>query len=81
MNWVLVLQEIQYSCVETQLCYKYSSCAHEVISLFLHGVSLGNVTAKNYIKNSHIHQTYERPLNTQISLLKRGYLSYPSDTA
>lgn len=71
MNWMLVLQEIQYSCVETKLHYKYSSCAYEVISLFLHGVSLGNVAAKNYIKNSHIHKIYEKPSNIQNSLLKR----------
>lgn len=72
---MLVLQQIQYSCVETKLHYKYSSSAYEVISLFLHDVKLGNVAAKNYIK-SHIHKTYERPLNTQNSSLKRDYLTH-----
>lgn len=76
MNWMLVFQEIQYSCVETQLHYKYSSRAYEVISLLLRGVSLGDVTAKNYIKNSHIHKTYERLLNTQNNLLKRDHLTH-----
>lgn len=47
---MLVFQQIQYSCVETKLHYKYSSCIYEVISLFLHDVRLGNVAAKNYIR-------------------------------
>lgn len=76
MNWMLFLQEIQYSCVEIELHYKYSSRAYEVISLFLHGVNLGNVAAKNYVKNSRIHKIYERPSNTQNSLLKRDYLTH-----
>jgi len=73
---MLILQQIQYSHVETKLHYKYSSCAYEVVSLLLHDVRLGNIAARNYIKKVHTHKTYERPLNTRNSWRERDYLNH-----
>lgn len=59
MNKMLFLQHVQYSCVEDEQHYKYSSCANKVLSLFLHETRTSNIAEKSCVKKSHICKTYE----------------------
>lgn len=77
MNKMLFLQHIQYSCVEVELHYKYSSCANEVSSLFLHEARPSNNADKRCIKKSHICKTYGTFKYPKEFTKKR--LSYPSE--